>query len=172
MNTSERLEKILERISNSIVPVSGSKLSREFGVSRQIIVKDIAALKEHGNDIISTTKGYIIHKMPLPERIFKMVHKDDEIGLELNTIIENGGKVKNVFVWHKIYGKIEAELEISNKNDIAEYLDSLKTGRSSPLKNVTSEYHYHTVCAESEEILDKIAADLDKIGFLVVDEEC
>ena len=100
-----------------------------------------------------------------------MVHKDDEISTELNTIIENGGKVKNVFVWHKIYGKIEAELEISNKNDIAEYLESLKTGRSSPLKNVTSEYHYHTIRADSEEVLNKIAAALDKIGFLVTDED-
>lgn len=171
MNTNERLEKILERISNSTAPVSGRRLSDEFGVSRQIIVKDIAALKEQGNDIISTTKGYMLHKIPSPERVFKMVHKDDEISTELNTIIENDGKVKNVFVWHKIYGKIEAELEINNKNDIAEYLESLKTGRSSPLKNVTSEYHYHTISADSEETLDKIAAALDKIGFLVTDEE-
>lgn len=170
MNTNERLKLILERISDSDIPVSGSRLSSEFGVSRQIIVKDIASLKNQGNDIISTTKGYMLHKIPLPERIFKVVHKDDEIGDELNAIIDNGGRVRNVFVWHKIYGKIEAELIINNKNDIAEYLESLKTGRSSPLKNVTSEYHYHTVTADSEESLDKIAAALNRIGFLVDDE--
>lgn len=168
---SERSDAILKRISMSADPVSGSTLASEFGVSRQIIVKDIAALKAAGNDIISTTKGYIIHTAPRPERVFKVVHRDDEIQKELLTITDAGGEVVNVFVWHKIYGKIEAELDIKNSSDVREYILSLKNGRSGPLKNVTSGYHYHTVRAETEEILDKVRTALDNIGFLVKDEE-
>ncbi|MGN0182781.1 MAG: 3H domain-containing protein [Candidatus Ornithomonoglobus sp.] len=171
MSIGERTEAILERISQSSSPVSGSTLSLEFGVSRQIIVKDIAALKAQGNDIIATTKGYMLHRVPMPERVFKVVHKDDEIQQELQSIVDAGGIVKDVFVWHKIYGKIEGELNIKTHEDITEYINSLKNGRSSPLKNVTNEYHYHTVAADSEAVLDKVRAALDKAGFLVKDEE-
>ncbi|MGN0162724.1 MAG: 3H domain-containing protein [Candidatus Ornithomonoglobus sp.] len=171
MSISERTEAILERISQSSSPVSGSRLSEEFGVSRQIIVKDIAALKAQGNDIIATTKGYMLHRIPMPERVFKVVHRDDEIQQELQAIVDAGGIVRDVFVWHKIYGKIEGELDIKTYEDITEYINSLKTGRSSPLKNVTNEYHYHTVTAKSDAALDKVRAALDKIGFLVKDEE-
>ncbi|MGN1114986.1 MAG: 3H domain-containing protein [Candidatus Ornithomonoglobus sp.] len=171
MSVSERAEAILERISQSSSPVSGSILSQEFGVSRQIIVKDIAALKAQGNDIIATTKGYMLHRIPMPERVFKVVHRDDEIQQELQAIVDAGGIVRDVFVWHKIYGKIEGELDIRTHEDITEYINSLKTGRSSPLKNVTNEYHYHTVAAESDAALDRVRGELDRIGFLVKDEE-
>lgn len=167
MKSEERLNEIQKRITESGSPVSGSVLSAEFGVSRQIIVKDIAALKDKGVPIIATTKGYLIQRMPAPERVFKVYHGDDEIRTELETIVNAGGATLNVFVWHKVYGKIEAPLEISTHADINEYMSTLKNGRSSPLKNVTSEYHYHTVTAPDTETLDKIAAALDGIGFLV-----
>ncbi len=171
MSASERAEAILERISHSSSPVSGSRLSQEFGVSRQIIVKDIAALKAQGNDIIATTKGYMLHRVPMPERVFKVVHNDDEIRQELQTIVDAGGIILDVFVWHKIYGKIEGELNIRTYQDITEYINSLRNGRSSPLKKVTNEYHYHTIAAESEAALDRVCRELDRIGFLVKDED-
>lgn len=170
MKAAERLEEIKKKIIQSSEPISGNVLSKEFGVSRQIIVKDIAALKENGMDIIATTKGYVLHRTPYPERIYKVVHRDDEIREELEAIIKTGGATKNVFVWHKVYGKIEAPLDISTFADINEYMLSLENGRSSPLKNVTSEYHYHTITAPDTETLDKIEEVLDSLGFLVKDE--
>ncbi len=170
MKTEERLNGIKKRIIESSEPISGNTLSREFGVSRQIIVKDIAALKERGIDIIATTKGYVIHRTPHPERVFKVVHRDDEIRRELEAIVDSGGATLNVFVWHKVYGKIEAPLKITTHADINEYMISLENGRSSPLKNVTSEYHYHTITAPDTQTLDSIAQKLDSIGFLVKDE--
>ena len=38
---------------------------------------------------------------------------------------------------------------------------------STLLKNVTSDYHYHTICADSEDILDAIEKELKNYGFLV-----
>ena len=53
----------------------------------------------------------------------------------------------------------------------AEFLDDIKTGKSSPLKNITSDYHYHVVEADSEETLDMIEAALREKGFLLEQEE-
>lgn len=170
MNAVQRREEILKLIEGSSVPVSGSVLSKQVGVSRQIIVQDIALLKASGVDILSTNKGYVLQTPERASRVMKVVHSDDEVGDELNTIVDLGGTVENVFVWHRIYGKIEAQLSIGSRRNVSEYLESLKTGRSSPLKNVTSEYHYHTITAETEEILDLIEAELDKKGYLVREE--
>lgn len=170
MKSVERREKILELISKSDKPVSGMTLAEQTGVSRQIIVNDIAALKGEGYDIIPTNRGYIIKFPDRAERVYKVLHTDDEIESELRAIVDNGGEVKNVFVWHRAYGKIEGELDISSTEGVTEYLKSLKNGRSSPLKNVTSGYHYHTVYADSEECLDKIGEALERLGFLVSEE--
>ena len=96
-----------------------------------------------------------------------LVHTDEEIEDELSTVVQNGGRVRDVFVWHKIYGKIEAPLKIQTALDVTDYMESLKSGRSRPLKNVTYEYHYHTIEADTEEILDQVEQALDKKGYLV-----
>ena len=66
---------------------------------------------------------------------------------------------------------MEAELNITSRRKAAEFLDDIKTGKSSPLKNITSDYHYHVVEADSEETLDMIEAALREKGFLLEQEE-
>ena len=48
-----------------------------------------------------------------------------------------------------------------------DFIDDIKSGKSSPLKNITSNYHYHKVVADSEETLDMIEETLQEKGFLV-----
>ena len=45
-------------------------------------------------------------------------------------------------------------------------MNNIKTGKSPPLMNVTSGYHFHHVCAEQEEILDEIEEALRKKHYL------
>lgn len=168
MNASQRREEILSYIKQSPIAVSGGMLSKQFGVSRQIIVSDIAYLKDMGNDIIPTNKGYIFNR-PVAQRVVKVVHTDGEIEDELSSIVNMGAKIINVFVWHKIYGKIEAPLNVATTMDVKEYMQGLRTGRSGPLKRVTSEYHYHTLEAENESILDSVEKMLDQKGYLVLE---
>ncbi len=170
MNGDIRREKLLKLIEKSDIPLSGSALAREANVSRQVIVHDIALLKAAGFDILSTNKGYVLNTKDRVSCVVIGVDSDDEVGDELNLIVDMGGYVEDVFVWHRIYGKIKAELNIASRRNVAEYIESLENGRSSPLKKVTSDYHYHTVTAENEEDLDLIEAALDKRGFLVRDE--
>lgn len=168
MNASQRREEILSYIKQSPNAVSGGMLSKQFGVSRQIIVSDIAYLKDMGNDIIPTNKGYIFSR-PVAQRVVKVVHTDGEIEDELSSIVNMGAKILNVFVWHKIYGKIEAPLNVGTTMDVKEYMQGLRTGRSGPLKRVTSEYHYHTLEAENESILDSVERMLSQKGYLVLE---
>ena len=43
----------------------------------------------------------------------------------------------------------------------------VRTGKSTELMSITGGYHYHTVRAENEEILDNIEKVLNEKGFLV-----
>ena len=135
-------------------------------VSRQIIVSDIALLRANGLTILSTNKGYIIPKQSACQRVFKVIHTDDQVGEELSLIVDNGGVVKDVFVYHKVYGVIRADMNIRTRRNVKKFLEGLSSGSSSLLKNVTGGYHYHTIEAESEEILDDIQNELAEKGFL------
>ena len=167
MTGSDRRQEILKNIKESDRPVSGSKLAKDYDVSRQVIVQDIALLRASGYDIISTNRGYVLEGQMCAERVFKVRHTDEQLETELCTIIDLGGQVKNVMVNHKVYGHIEAELGITSRRKVKEFLEDIESGKSTPLKNITSDYHYHTVTADSEETLDLIEDELRKLGFLV-----
>ena len=68
MKADERRKAIANLLTTEQKAVSGAALSAEFGVSRQIIVQDITALRSSGYDIISTHNGYLVQKTPLKER--------------------------------------------------------------------------------------------------------
>ena len=167
MTGSERRQDILKGIRESERPVSGSKLAKTYNVSRQVIVQDIALLRASGYDIISTNRGYVLEGKRCAERVFKVRHTDDQLEEELCAIVDLGGQVKNVMVNHKVYGHIEAELGITSRRKVKDFLEDIKSGKSTPLKNITSDYHYHTVTADSEETLDIIEEALKKSGFLI-----
>ena len=57
-------------------------------------------------------------------------------------------------------------MNIKTRKDIYEYVKTLSSGKSSPLLKITDNYHYHTVQADSENILDNIQKDLEECGFL------
>lgn len=167
MTGSDRRQEILKNIKESDRPVSGSKLAKDYDVSRQVIVQDIALLRASGYDIISTNRGYVLEGQTCAERVFKVRHTDEQLETELCTIVDLGGQVKNVMVNHKVYGHIEAELGITSRRKVKEFLEDIESGKSTPLKNITSDYHYHTVTADSEETIGMIEEELRKLGFLV-----
>ena len=90
------------------------------------------------------------------KRIFKVQHTDEQMEDELYSIVDLGGCVETVIVNHKVYGRMEAKLHITSRRLAWEFLEDIRSGKSSPLKNITSNYHYHEVHADSEETLDMI----------------
>jgi len=166
MKADERRKAIANMLTTEQKAVSGAALSAEFGVSRQIIVQDINMLRKSGYDILSTHSGYVIQKTPLKERVFKLHHTTDQTEDELNLIVNLGGTVVDVFVWHKVYGKVVAPLNISSPNHVKQFIEGVRSGKSTELMNITGGYHYHTVRAESEEALYNIFRSLEAKHFI------
>ena len=67
----------------------------------------------------------------------------------------------------QVYGHMEAVLGVNSRRKVAEFMEDIRSGKSSPLKNITSNYHYHRVSADSVETLYMIEEDLRQRGFLV-----
>ena len=163
---SDRRKKILNLMRKADMPLSGTQLGKETGVSRQIVVQDIALLRTQGYTIVSTAKGYFLAEAKHATRLIKVCHSDAQVEDELTTIVDLGGSVLNVMVNHKAYGKLEASLNIRNRRDIQKFITDIQTGKSTPLLNVTSGYHFHRVAAENEEILDEIENALREKNYL------
>ena len=170
MTGSRRREEIVSKIKSSEVPVPGKELAKVYDVSRQVIVQDIALIRATNKNILSTNKGYVLYK---PEhistkckRIFPVFHTTKQIKKELYTIVDLGGTVLDVIVEHDVYGMITVDLILKNRTDVDEFLDKLHESHSQPLNVLTNGFHYHSVTAASEEILDKIEQALQEKGFL------
>lgn len=166
---TERRNQIIEIIKNSKNPISGTKLGNEVGVSRQIVVQDIALIRTMGYDIVSTARGYLYNEVDEKnecQRVIKVCHSDSEVEDELTTIVDVGGNVIDVMVNHRTYGKVTAPLNIKSRRDVKNFVEDLKSSKSSLLSNVTSGYHFHTISAETEDILDEIEKLLKQKGYL------
>lgn len=184
-----RRASLLDALRNADAPVSGGQLANTLNVSRQIIVQDIALLREAGASIVATTKGYVLADaaqtaaqnatqtmaqnaeqpavhLDEPARTFKLHHEVEQTRDELQTIIALGGRVHNVSISHRAYGRITAPLEIADQADIERFINDIESGKSSPLSTATSGYHYHLVSAPSNEALEAIGRALADKGFL------
>ena len=145
---------------------SPAHICKKTGVSRQIVVQDMALLRTEGHPIAATARGYRLDRPEQKSRLLKLCHTAEQIDGGLTTIIDLGGSVLNVMVNHKLYGKVKAPLSIKNRRDISRFVQTLAEGRSTPLSALTCGYHFHEISAESEEILDEIEAALAEKQFL------
>ena len=161
----ERREEILKILKSSTEPVAGTELAKQLDVSRQVIVQDMALIRANGVNVIATNRGYVIQEVNNVSRVFKVIHSDEQVEEELNLFVDLGGKVEDVFVYHKVYGVIKAEMNIKSRRDVRKYMEGITSGKSTNLMNLTSNYHYHTISAEDKETLDMIQEELVQKGF-------
>lgn len=166
MKASQRRQEIINLLLSAKEPISGASLAERFSISRQIIVSDISVIKASGFEILSTHYGYVMQKSPLCERVFKVKHTTDETEDELMTIVSLGGTVVDAFVWHKVYGRVQAQLNIFSPLHVKQFIEGVRSGKSSELMNITGGYHYHTVRAESEDVLESIFEALNNKGYI------
>ena len=96
MTGVQRRKKILEMLGQSSTPLSGGALGRAVGVSRQVVVQDIALLRTEGHPVLATARGYVLEVPHQTERLFKMCHTTEQTREELNTIVDLGGEVLDV----------------------------------------------------------------------------
>lgn len=171
MEGEERRSKILSILHDEKQPTSGAELAGRLGVSRQVIVQDIALLRATDKNILSTNKGYVLfterENSNIKKRIFKVKHGNEEIRDELYNIVDLGGKIRDVVVEHDIYGQIAADLIINSRADADAFVRKVEINKTKPLNDLTNGIHFHTIFADSEEILNEIEKQLNKKGYLI-----
>lgn len=171
MDSKERriyIEKLLEK---SYTPIKGINLSKELGVTRQVIVKDIALLRAEGIDIIATPHGYIMTRKETNRirKILALNHKLNDIQSELECIVKFGGVIEDVIIEHPLYGEIRAMLMIKTPYDIQNFLAKFKEFNAEPLSSLTGGIHLHTISVENEENLKNIIKELKGKNYLISD---
>lgn len=166
-----RRRELVALLWGSSRPISGSELARTFGVSRQVIVQDIALLRATDKNILSTNKGYVLYrpdnKNGHVKRTMAVQHTDEQMQDELYLFVDNGGYVLDVVVEHEIYGQITADLILKNRRDVDEFIEKMSRITDRPLKELTGGIHFHTVEAESEMILNRIEGQLKEKGYWI-----
>jgi len=167
LHSDERRREILRILTESAVPVSASAFAEKFGVTRQIIVKDIALLRAEKINIISTAKGYLISKNENSgcRRTVSVCHTAEQIEDELITVVDLGGKVLTTAVEHPFYGTLGETLNIKSRKDIKNFLERLRITKSEPLLKLTEGKHMHIIESDDEESLDEIVEALKEKGY-------
>jgi transcriptional regulator of NAD metabolism len=163
--------QILQLLEEQGSPLSGAALAKLLGVTRQIIVQDIALIRAENHNILSTNKGYIYRKpvqqSSVPKRVFHVKHTTDEVLDEFLTVLDLGGTVLDVAVEHEIYGQIRVDLLIETSQDALDFVNRLSHCRDNPLKVLTDDCHYHTIMAPTEKLLDLIEKSLREKNMLL-----
>ena len=173
MDSSRRREEILKAIQNSNKPLKGSYLAKLFGVSRQVIVQDVAILRAAGAEIIATPNGYIIppnFNSGKYRRIIACRHSREDTEDELMTIVDLGGSIIDVIVEHEIYGEFKGELMIASPADVRNFVEKVKKQGAKLLSSLKEGIHLHTIEASSPEILDMIEKALDEKGYILKED--
>jgi transcriptional regulator of NAD metabolism len=168
MEAQMRREKIAKRLEQAEGPVSATALAKEFSVSRQIIVGDVALLRAAGLDIAATPRGYVL---PAGVGGFRFTvassHSSAQMEEELNAIVDQGGTVLDVIVEHPIYGQITAPLNLSNRYEVSQFAVHCAQADATPLSQLTDGIHLHTVRCPDEGAFARAVDALRRLGVLL-----
>lgn len=170
MCADERREKIKSLLLEANTPLSASNIAGIFGVSRQIIVGDIALLRASGFEIIATPRGYLIEKNKNQTDIEKTIaccHNDNQMKDEIYTILDLGGVLVDVTVEHSVYGEICAPLHIFSRFDADSFILKIQNSGAKPLCDLTDGVHLHKIRCSDEESYNRIIATLKQKGILI-----
>lgn len=169
MNTNLRRNEILRMLGESDAYISAAQLAQHFGVTRQIIVSDVALLRANGNRIQATRKGYRLEKDEQPQSLRSVVcrHRGDQVLDEFYTIVDNGGSIASVVVEHPIYGELSADLNICSRYDAQEFVQRQQETNASQLCDLTGGLHIHMLRVPNEETYIRIVNGLKQLDILV-----
>ncbi len=163
----ERRKVIYENIKNSNKPIICKKLAEICGVSRQVIVQDVALLRAEGHDIISTNSGYLLNSTLPSKIVIKVNHTIEQMEDELFTIVDLGGTVKDIIVDSPAYGRVKANMQITSRAKAKEFLNTLSNSKCNCIDILNDGTHCHTIEADSETTLKIIQKELKEKGYLL-----
>lgn len=168
MDAQERRNCIARALEQANTPLSATALAKEFSVSRQIIVGDIALLRAAGADITATPRGYVVPRSaPGVNRTLACRHSGKDMEAELNAIVDQGCTVADVVVEHPIYGQLTGPLNLSNRYEVGQFIARCREEEAAPLSLLTEGIHLHTVLCPDEGAFDRVQDALRSLGVLL-----
>ncbi|MGE5485454.1 MAG: transcription repressor NadR [Ignavibacteriales bacterium] len=170
MNAEERRRAIQSTLLKSSRPLTGSDLAASLGVSRQVIVQDIAILRARGEPVIATPQGYASREaalQPGETRVLACRHDARRVRDELMIMVNAGGEVIDVIVEHPLYGEISGNLMLRTPADVDRFMARLERTRASLLSSLTGGVHLHTVRAATPAAFSEMVSRLREKGFLL-----
>ena len=168
MNAQLRRSEILRMLSENEACINAAQLAQHFGVTRQIIVSDVALLRANGHRIQATRKGYSLEKSLPVEELRSVVcrHRGDQVLDEFYMIVDNGGSIASVVVEHPIYGQLSADLNICSRYDAQEFVQRQLETQASQLCDLTGGLHIHMLRVPSEDAFRRIVNGLKELDIL------
>ena len=166
MTAEQRRSRISARLHEAQQPISATVLARELGVSRRIIVGDVALLRAGGQAITATARGYVI-PAPGDGTVRQVACRHDGAGTrdELNAMVDCGCTVVDVIVEHPVYGQLTAPLHLSSRLDVDQFMKRMDG--AAPLSQLTGGVHLHTLSCPDETAYEHLLQLLRQRGFLV-----
>lgn len=174
MEAIERREELLKILEGSNNSIKGTYLAEEFGVTRQVIVQDIAILRARGITIMATPQGYVIPPKAENTMLRKTIvssHKGYEhMEDELQTIVDLGGKIIDVIVDHPLYGEIKSPINVGSRYELSVFMTNISETNAEPLSSLTDGFHLHTIEVRDEDTFNMIKKALEEKKYLIEEE--
>lgn len=165
---AERRAAVARMLEEAEGPVSAAALARQFSVSRQIIVGDVALLRAGGARILATPRGYVMDRRPEGvERTVACVHTPEQMEAELTAIVDAGGEVVDVIVEHPVYGQLTGLLGVRSRYDVQEFLTRVEAHGARPLSDLTGGIHLHTIRCPDEKTFQRVERSLQNENILL-----
>ncbi len=171
MDASTRRSSIVQILQRES-PVTGTALASQMGVTRQVIVQDMAVLRAQGERIMATPRGYTLLKETTPPGVTRLVavrHDREHTRDELNTIVDLGLEVVDVIVEHPVYGQLTGILSLSSRADVDLFMKTIDKTSAGLLSSLTNGVHLHTVRGKDKRQLDALEEELRQKGYLLAE---
>lgn len=161
---AEQRRACIARTLTADHPISATALARQFSVSRQIIVGDIALLRAGGMDIVATPRGYRLGETTGLVRAVACLHTAEQTEAELLAMVDNGCTVVDVVVEHPLYGQLTGQLSLASRYDVEQFVDRIRD--SVPLSMLTGGIHLHHLRCPDEAAYQRVCRALEGLGIL------
>jgi biotin operon repressor len=91
-SSEERRSRLVEMLRSAAAPVTGSALSKRLGVSRQVIVNDVAIVRASGEPVLGSPRGYVLTEVTDDRPIATVACRHDPDGWrrELEILVDRG----------------------------------------------------------------------------------
>ena len=169
-SASKRRIRVLAMIKENQGALSASFIANELGVSRQVIVGDVALLRAKGQTIIATARGYMIDGIARNNQYVRKIaccHVPDKAKDELYLLVDLGVHVEDVIIEHEVYGELTGTLGLKRRSDVDLFIERLEKMGAKLLSELTQGIHLHTVSCRNKEHFDEVMIAMEKSGFLL-----